>query len=129
MGIYVPVVDIPGNAATASQATKLSNDSGSAPSYACRAWVNFNGTGTIAIRGSGNVSSITDNGVGDYTVNFTTQLIDANYFVNCTSTDWTTIGPDPGTLTYSTSAVRLIARRPDNAVISDRSYCGVSVFR
>ncbi len=82
MGVYVPVVDIPGNAATATsaaQATKLSNDSGSAPSYACRAWVNFNGTGTVAIRGSGNVSSITDNGTGDYTVNFSTAMADANY--------------------------------------------------
>ena len=45
----------------------------------CRAWVNFNGTGTVAIRASYNVSSITDNGVGDYTVNFTTALADANY--------------------------------------------------
>jgi hypothetical protein len=50
-----------------------------ATAYGCRAWVNFNGTGTVAIRASGNVSSITDNGVGDYTVNFTTALPDANY--------------------------------------------------
>ena len=46
---------------------------------ACKAWVNFNGTGTVAIRGSYNVSSITDNAVGDYTVNFTTAMADANY--------------------------------------------------
>ena len=44
-----------------------------------KAWVNFNGTGTVAIRASYNVSSITDNGVGDYTVNFTTAMVDANY--------------------------------------------------
>ena len=44
-----------------------------------KAWVNFNGTGTVAIRSSYNVSSITDNGTGDYTVNFTTALADANY--------------------------------------------------
>ncbi len=50
-----------------------------AVAYACRAWVNFNGTGTVAIRASGNVSSITDNGTGDYTVNFTTAMPDANY--------------------------------------------------
>jgi hypothetical protein len=49
------------------------------PEYKCRAWVNFNGTGTVAIRASGNVSSITDNGTGDYTVNFTTAMPDANY--------------------------------------------------
>jgi hypothetical protein len=55
------------------------NATGSAPMYACRAWVNFNGTGTVAIRASGNVSSITDNGTGDYTVNFTTDMEDANY--------------------------------------------------
>jgi hypothetical protein len=45
----------------------------------CRAWVNFNGTGTVAIRASFNVSSITDNGTGNYTVNFTTAMPDANY--------------------------------------------------
>jgi hypothetical protein len=44
-----------------------------------KAWVNFNGTGTVAIRASYNVSSITDNGTGDYTVNFTTAMADANY--------------------------------------------------
>jgi len=50
--------------------------------FACRAWVNFNGTGTVAIRASGNVSSITDNGVGLYTVNFTTAMPDAEYSVS-----------------------------------------------
>jgi len=50
----------------------------------CRAWVNFNGTGTVAIRASFNVSSITDNGTGDYTINFTTALPDINYSVNTT---------------------------------------------
>jgi hypothetical protein len=47
----------------------------------CRAWVNFNGTGTVAIRASFNVSSITDNGTGDYTVNFTTAMPDVDYAV------------------------------------------------
>lgn len=55
------------------------NAGGEAPIYACRAWVNFKGTGTVAIRASGNVSSITDNGTGDYTVNFTVSMPDANY--------------------------------------------------
>jgi hypothetical protein len=50
-----------------------------ANAYGCRAWVNFNGTGTVAIRASGNVSSITDNSTGDYTINFTTALADADY--------------------------------------------------
>jgi hypothetical protein len=61
------------------------NATGSAPVYGCRAWVNFNGTGTVSINASGNVSSITDNGTGDYTVNFTTAMPDANYSINATA--------------------------------------------
>ena len=53
-----------------------------ATAYGCRAWVNFNGTGTVAIRGSGNVSSITDNGTGIYTVNFTSAMPDTSYSVS-----------------------------------------------
>jgi len=52
-----------------------------ATAYGCRAWVNFSGSGTPAIRASGNVSSLTDNGTGDYTVNFTTAMPDANYSI------------------------------------------------
>ena len=44
-----------------------------------KAWVNFNGTGTPAINGSFNVSSITYNGTGDYTANFITSMPDNNY--------------------------------------------------
>jgi hypothetical protein len=76
----VDAADLTGNVAAARITTAL-NATGSAPIYACRAWVNFNGTGTVAIRASGNVSSITDNGTGDYTVNFTTAMPDANYAV------------------------------------------------
>jgi hypothetical protein len=50
--------------------------------YTAKAWVNFNGTGTVAIRAAGNVSSITDLGTGYYRVNFTTALTDANYSVS-----------------------------------------------
>ena len=61
-----------------------------------KAWVNFNGTGTVAIRASFNVSSITDNGTGKYSVNFTTALADANYAVNGvvanTGNAWVTSG-------------------------------------
>lgn len=59
----------------------LLNAVGAAPVYACRAWVTFNGTGSVAILASGNVSSITDNGVGDYDINFTIPMPDANYAV------------------------------------------------
>ena len=72
--------DIADAAITAAKLSGASN--GSAPIYAARAWVNFNGTGTVAIRASGNVSSITDNGTGDYTVNFTTAMSDANYAIS-----------------------------------------------
>lgn len=65
------------------------------------AWVNFNGTGTVAIRSSYNVSSITDNGTGDYTVNFTTALSDANYA--CIAT--------PGNLAGSTSSTQLTIKQ------------------
>ena len=68
-----------GTTINASSIMGALNATGTAPIYACRAWVNFNGTGTVAIRASGNISSITDNGVGDYTVNFTTAMPDANY--------------------------------------------------
>ena len=80
--------------------------SGSAPMYACRAWVNFDGTGTPTIRASGNVSSITDNGVGDYTINFTTAMPDANYVV--TETHSANSGQHAASLTLlSTGSVRL----------------------
>lgn len=50
-----------------------------ATAYGCRAWVNFNAVGTVSIRASGNITSITDNGTGDFTLNFTTAMPDANY--------------------------------------------------
>lgn len=63
-----------------SQNLKFNSGYGSvATAYGCRAWVNFNGTGTVAIRASGNVSSITDNGTGDYTMNFTNAMPDGDY--------------------------------------------------
>lgn len=74
---------------------KLSGaQSGSAPAYAARAWVNFNGTGTPAIRASGNVSSITDNGTGLFRINFTTAMADTNYMTGVTGTNYSDT-PDP----------------------------------
>jgi hypothetical protein len=66
-------------AANASNVKTALNASGTAPIYACRAWVNFDGTGTVAIRASGNVTGVTDNGTGDYKVDFTTAMPDNNY--------------------------------------------------
>jgi len=64
---------------TAGTPPQFNDGNGTQTGTLCRAWVNFNGTGTVAIRASFNVSSITDNGTGNYTVNFTTALSDANY--------------------------------------------------
>lgn len=66
----------------------------------CRAWVNFNGTGTVAIRASFNVSSITDNGVGLYAVNFTSAMPDTNYAPVATCTHAAGIVPT-GTVSFS----------------------------
>lgn len=69
------------NAITPLRMREGFNAAGAAPVFACRAWVNFNGVnGTI--RAGGNVSSITKNATGDYTVNFTTAMPDANYGVD-----------------------------------------------
>jgi hypothetical protein len=70
---------------TDSDALDLFNVTGTAPVYACRAWVNFDGNGSLPIRGSGNVSSITDRGTGQYTVNFATAMTDDDYATVATS--------------------------------------------
>jgi hypothetical protein len=71
-------------AADGSQSSVIPGGSTLLPEFKCRAWVNFNGTGTVAIRSSGNVSSITDLGIGNYQVNFTTAMPDANYSITYT---------------------------------------------
>jgi hypothetical protein len=97
-----------------------------------KAWVNFNGTGTVAIRSSFNVSSITDNGTGDYTVNFTTAMPNANYAVSASAarnnaSDVMICGPKGNASTYSTSAVRL-QTQTDSGTFEDSSIVGISVF-
>lgn len=111
---------------------------GTAPVYAARAWVNFNGTGTVAIRASGNVSSITDNGTGDYTVNFTTAMSDANYnaihpttllegtgitltVANYARTSNTQVVPTTSAYRFSTTNT--------SATAQDLAYCYVAFFR
>ena len=76
------VTDAKVNASAAIADTKLSGTT-------CKAWVNFNGTGTVAIRASYNVSSITDNAVGNYTVNFTNAMVDANFVCEVSAYDVT----------------------------------------
>jgi hypothetical protein len=77
---------------------------GTTPIYPCRAWVNFDGTGTPAIRGSGNVSSITDNGTGDYTVNFTIAMPDSNYGLVITATNYNQGQPNGPSIKYGTGS-------------------------
>ncbi len=95
--------------------------------YKCRAWVNFNGTGTVAIRASGNVSSITDNGPGDYTVNFTTAMPDANYAAVSTGADAITLTTRTSTAP-TVSAVRLDGRGHDGANY-DVPHGHIAIFR
>lgn len=124
-----------------SDALSLLNASGSAPVFAPRAWVNFNGSGTVAINASGNVSSITDNGTGDYTINFTTAMPDANYaasgFACGYNTNYTTalVAYRPtGQSTYipttkTTSAARIITGYTNTTGTVDNLELSFIVYR
>lgn len=121
-----------GTLATTGELSTLSNlrfnsGFGSAGiAYGCRAWVNFNGTGTVAIRGSGNVSSITDNGTGDYTVNFTTAMPDANYSraVHSDATAWINY---QSTAVPTTTAFRFLCTTTTTA--ADPTHVTATFFR
>lgn len=113
--------------ANASNIKTAINASGSAPIYACRAWVNFNGTGTVAIRASGNVSSITDNGVGTYAVNLTTAMSDANYCVQMSSLFSTAVYAINSVVSITTSVVNLV--HGENNIAADVSSMYIAVFR
>jgi hypothetical protein len=95
-----------------------------------KAWVNFNGTGTVAIRSSYNVSSITDNGTGAYTVNFSTAMSDANYYMNICSGDKTNVWGIPifdGVSTFLAGSCKFYTQDPsDNP--RDNPIVGVNVF-
>lgn len=124
------------SARVTDSAAKFTTAVGSAPSYACRAWVNFNGTGTVAIRASGNVSSITDNRTGDYTVNFTTAMPDANYGVNGLSSADSVEYGDGGTIMFrikqsvvpTVSAVRVVNAGGSNSIL-DCMHGHIAIFR
>ena len=105
----------------------------------CRAWVNFNGTGTVAIRASYNVTGITDNGTGDYTVNFTTAMPDANYCTvgttgyvgNGTASGFlgaNRIGSNGYEAAPTTTAVRVNSVNYAGSVV-DTKYINVAIFR
>lgn len=96
-----------------------------------KAWVNFNGTGTVAIRASYNVSSITDNAVGDYMVNFTNAMQDTNYAVTGTTGS---VGAIVGVITYdhatarSTTMFRILTFN-SSFVGADAPYNHLAIFR
>jgi len=96
----------------------------------CKAWVNFNGTGTVAIRASFNVSSITDNGTGDYTVNFTTALADANYCacVSGTAAGSAALNNVTNPRTYTSSSVSILSEN-SGGQDQDRAEINVAIFR
>jgi len=125
------VTGLTGDIAAARITTAL-NATGSAPIYAARAWVNFNGTGTVAIRASGNVTSITDNGAGDYTVNFTNALPDVNYSVGSVwdltrgASGWPV---EPGVFSQTTSSLRVRYSNVGTGGFEDVPLCLWQVFR
>ena len=117
------------------------NASGSAPIFACRAWVNFNGDGVPAINASGNVTSITDNAVGDYTVNFTTAMQDVDYSVagfaiakpiansnNNVCGYYATANSGTG-MTKTTIAVRVVVTTSGGGNGVDTSDVSIMIFR
>jgi hypothetical protein len=110
-----------------------------ATAYGCRAWVNFAGTGTPAIRSSGNVSSITDNGTGLFTVNFTTAMPDANYSVSGTASSLGATASYTHVVTtgdsgnnyggFSTTSVRLNVYGANYSALGDPEYVMACIFR
>ena len=113
----------------AARITGALNATGSAPIYACRAWVNFNGEGTVGIRASGNVSSITDNGTGDYTVNFTTAMSDANFATEVARSLTTDTDQFIQVVnSQTTTSVRLVNSKP-GINNYDCAYVAVAIFR
>jgi len=120
-------------AADVPKPTALSTATGDAPSYSARAWVNFNGTGTVAIRDSGNVSSITDSGTGTYRINFATAMPDANYAMNAFCIFNTTV--PAGNVTYGSDYSQLVGSVTIKSTVQssnglfDSAYVLASIFR
>lgn len=99
-----------------------------------KAWVNFNGTGTVAIRASFNVSSITDNGTGAYTVNFTNAMTDANYAILATSGDGAATNyrvvqvSDVTAPTVSAVRLQTLTQNSGNPAALDHNRVSVAIF-
>lgn len=127
------------NTADFSSALKTNlNVTGTAPIYSARTWVCFDGTGTVAIQASGNVSSITDNAVGDYTVNFATAMPDTNYAIaGVTGNADVTAYPAAASIRAQTGAITTTSCRVrtgnhfvnSNPAAYDMPYNSVIIFR
>ena len=116
-----------------SQVKTATNATGSAPIYACRAWVNFDGTSTVTIRASGNVSSITDEGTGLYAINLTTAMPDINYSVVTGGGENLGDGSNSIRLPvlggiFATTVFDLEVRNSSNALVDPEQACA-AVFR
>lgn len=117
------------------RANTISDAAGTGPvtltgQYAAKAWVNFNGTGTVAIRQSGNVSSITDNGTGDYTVNFTTAVPTTDYVVSLSGehNSGVVLGFSGFVSSSSTATATQVVSINANGAAFDNSHMRVAVF-
>ena len=118
----------------ASAGSIVSESVGTAPGYMARAWVNFNGTGTVAIRASGNVSSITDGGVGFYTINLTTAMSDANYSAPMSASNGSNFSNTVEPLSQTTSALSIYCwsrgtSSTGASVATDMPTIQVAIFR
>ena len=110
-------------------ASNISDGTTSVPSTyvvngSAKAWVNFNGTGTVAIRDSLNVGSITDNGTGDFTINFTAAMAGADYCALITGEQVTIYGP----ISSTTAAYRLASYVPATSAVVDRVVICLAIF-
>ena len=110
--------------------------SGTAPIYGCRAWVNFDGTtaSPCTIRGSGNVTSVTKNGTGDYTINFTTAMPDANYSACCSAqnsaaSNGANVQRNVVPYTYAAGSVSLNSATTNLGTLQDVMAISVAIFR
>lgn len=142
-------IDISGNAATATTATTVSDaaitaaklsgaQSGAAPVFGARVWVNFDGNAVVSpssmtgVRASGNVSGVAKNGTGDYTINFTTALSDANFCVVAMAMGGSGAGEyivtTPATFSFSTTSVR-IGVRGGGGTLADVGHVCIAIFR
>lgn len=132
----VAVADSSGNLSVTGNLSFNSGYGSAAVAYGCRAWVNFNGTGTVAIRASGNVSSITDNGTGKYQINFTTALSDSNYScISCATplfgvaSTVVTVYDNDSAYTSNTSSVPILVRNQITQAGQDVTGIAVAIFR